>query len=66
MIVIHSLFIIFDGSRRGLYVLTLLPVLALFWAAYHPLYFPLYILENTITVQIMLCKYGGMQLRGRG
>jgi len=56
MIVIHLLFAIFDGKKRTFYAFTLIPVLVIFWAAFHSEYFPQYVLENTITVQIILCN----------
>lgn len=56
MVVIHLLFLAFDGQRRTFYGLALIPVLVVFWAAFNPEFFPTYILEDTITVQMVLCN----------
>lgn len=60
MVVIHLLFIIYSppsSNSKTTYILSLLPVLVIFWAAFNPTYFPNYVLENTLVIQMILCNY---------
>jgi hypothetical protein len=66
-IAIQCIFILFlfilygEGSKRILYLLTLLPVGAVFYAAINPAYFPRYIIDNAMVAQIILCTPPHMQ-----
>lgn len=44
-LIIHLLFVAYSDSKgRSTYILTLIPVLMVFYAAVHPTYFPQYVI----------------------
>jgi uncharacterized membrane protein YhfC len=54
--IILSLFIFYgEANRRTFYILTLIPVAGMFYAAINPAYFPRYIIDNAMIAQIILC-----------
>ena len=58
MILIHTLFLIFGSKdKKKIFFVILIPILLVFWTALHPEYFPNYVIENAMIVQIVLCSH---------
>lgn len=54
--IILSLYIFYgEANRRTFYILALIPVAGMFYAAINPAYFPKYIIDHAMIAQIVLC-----------